>query len=69
MEDYFNEYMDPDALSCIDDYNRFEETQLALDRDLEYDPWSCYDYDESDYEDPSLGISDDNWACGTLDVE
>lgn len=33
-------------------------------------------YDESEMlrnfgmdEDPDLGISDDNWACGTLDVD
>jgi hypothetical protein len=25
------------------------------------DLWDC--------DDPDLGISDDNWACGTLDVE
>ena len=30
---------------------------------------SCYDsYEEYD-EEPDLGVSDDNWACGTLDVE
>ena len=63
--DEFNEYMDHDALSCIDDYNRFEENELNRDYEEDFDRFEDGYFDE----DPSLGISDDNWACGTLDPE
>lgn len=40
MDDYFDDYTDSDRLdelATAEDYNRFEEAQLALDRDFEYD--------------------------------
>jgi hypothetical protein len=46
----------------------FEYPELIpnfFDDDFEYgDPVQYFDD-----EDPDLGISDDNWACGTLNVE
>jgi hypothetical protein len=45
------------------------EDELWVERWLD----STYEQEWLDHlwlnEDPDLGISDDNWACGTLDVE
>ena len=41
--------------------SKYEE---EMERQYNPDPY-WYDC----LEDPDLGVSDDNWACGTLDVE
>lgn len=72
QEDY-DEYNDSDRmpeLEGIDDYNRFEEREVFNDDEGPYphdEDDDEYPYEE--YEDPDLGVSDDNWALGTLDVE
>jgi len=59
-----------------DDFNRFEEREIDNDNRLEFEEYErgLSDDDELDpgiydCEEPELGISDDNWACGTLDVD
>lgn len=62
-----------------DDFNRFEEREIDIDIRYEREEFErnlIADYDEEeldpgiyDCEEPELGISDDNWACGTLEVD
>lgn len=62
-----------------DDFNRFEEREIDIDTRYEREEFRRNlenDYDEEeldpgiyDCEEPELGISDDNWACGTLEVD
>ena len=69
----YNEYNDPDATSCANgDYNTYGENQIVLDQDEEDDD-KCFDdleYGDEGYwdDEPDLGVSDDNWACGTLEL-
>lgn len=64
--DVYDEYMDHDAIACANgDYNTWEENQVWLDHEADDLYWN----DDPYAEEPDLGVSDDNWACGTLDVE
>jgi len=57
----FNEYMDPDALSCLDDYNRYEENQIALDMDAgEGDP-SIDDNEDECFSENDEGLDSQYW--------
>ena len=58
-----------------DDFNRFEEREIDNDNRLEFEEyeeltsWETYDGCERELFESFQDISDDNWACGTLDVD
>ncbi len=71
MDEYpeYDEYNDLDATSCANgDYNAWEENQVFLDHEGDDDEVGADDDYDGEYE-PDLGVSDDNWACSTLDVD
>ena len=56
--------MDPDALSCLDDYNRYEENQIALDMDAgeghpDIEPEDFWDNEE--YPEDDGGLDSQYW--------